>query len=209
MKSSELIKLIQKEDPTGELHVRLPGGIPFGVEAKPGYYDGAYSYIYEDGNYVISKEDAKLDIHCTDLEDFVWDTDDPLSKIKFKGIKKEDRTQYLERAAKYHRESQACNRSIQDKCIREVLEKIKSGWIIVQPDHEPIGRYNVMWFIKDPSHFREKHDKKGWVGCRYEDDNQKIMTQGECGAVLKSGFFKHEPDAPNHLIRWSFSLEPQ
>lgn len=210
MKSSDYIKMIQEEDPTGECHIRLEGGVPFCAERKPGYYDGAYSYIDEDGNYVISKEGGKVDIHCIDLEDFVWDNDDALKKIKFKGIKKEDQREYMEQAEKYARQSAASNRSITDQYLREVLEKMREGWVVVQPDHEPVGHYNVMWFMKDPSKFKEKHDKKkGWIGCRYEDENQDIMCQGECQAILKSGFFKPMPDPDNKLIRWEFTLEPQ
>jgi len=85
MTTSELIKLLQKEDPSGRLHVRVGNGTPIGVEQKPGYWDGAYSYIDTDGNYIISVKDTKIDIDTIDVEGFIWDTAGDISRIKFEG----------------------------------------------------------------------------------------------------------------------------
>jgi len=71
MKTKELIKMLQKADPSGEAHVRMSGGIPYCAELKAGYWDGAYSYIDEDGNYVYTTEGVKVDLYQKDIHDFV------------------------------------------------------------------------------------------------------------------------------------------
>lgn len=62
MTTGQLIKLLQEADPSGEAHMRMEGGIPWFVECKPGYYDGAYSYIDENKNFVYSTEGWKVDV---------------------------------------------------------------------------------------------------------------------------------------------------
>ncbi len=49
----------------------MHGGIPISVEPKPGYYDGAYSYLDDEDNYVTSTKGLKVDIHCVDMYDFI------------------------------------------------------------------------------------------------------------------------------------------
>ena len=73
MKTKEFIEMLQKADPSGEAHVRMDGGIPYYAEGKPGYYDGPYSYIDEDGNYTYSSAGTKVDIYTKDIFDFVDD----------------------------------------------------------------------------------------------------------------------------------------
>jgi hypothetical protein len=71
MKTKEFIKMLQEADPSGEAHIRMEGGIPRFAELKPGYWDGPYSYLDEDGNWVYSSEGDKVDIHCFDRYDYV------------------------------------------------------------------------------------------------------------------------------------------
>lgn len=71
MKISEFIKMLQEADPTGEAYIRMGCGVPKFAELKPGYYDGPYSYIDEDGNWNHSTQGNKVDIHCFNVGDFV------------------------------------------------------------------------------------------------------------------------------------------
>lgn len=71
MTTGEFIKILQKEDPSGTSHIRISGGIPYSAELKAGYWDGPYSYLDEDGNYVYTTEDSKVDVYCIDIWDFV------------------------------------------------------------------------------------------------------------------------------------------
>lgn len=73
MKTKDFIKMLQEADPSGEAHIRMEGGIPRFAELKPGYWDGPYSYLDEEGNWVYSTEGDKVDIHCLDRYDYVSD----------------------------------------------------------------------------------------------------------------------------------------
>ena len=91
MTTNELIKLLQEEDPEGNSHIRMNGGIPRFVIGKEGYWDGCYQYFDENGNFVTSIEKDKVDIYCMDENDFVVDMyrdttswEDVKSKFKFK-----------------------------------------------------------------------------------------------------------------------------
>lgn len=48
MKTKTLIKLLQEEDPTGELEVNVGGKDIYFVDKLPGYYDGAYVVLTRD-----------------------------------------------------------------------------------------------------------------------------------------------------------------
>ncbi len=93
MKTKELIEILQKEDPSGEAHIRIEGGIIRGVDVKPGYWDGHYSYLEEgdDGKpiWIESTKNYKVDFLTMDLYDFA---------AKFKGnweeVKKHIRVEY-------------------------------------------------------------------------------------------------------------------
>lgn len=71
MTTSEFIEILKKADPSGEAHIRMEGGIPLFAELKPGYWDGPYSYIDKDDNYVYTSAGSKVDIYCVDIWDFV------------------------------------------------------------------------------------------------------------------------------------------
>ncbi len=71
MKTKDFIEMLQREDPSGECHIRMEGGIPQFAIRNPGYWDGSYSYIDEEGNYVTSESGSKIDIYCMDIDLFV------------------------------------------------------------------------------------------------------------------------------------------
>ena len=73
MTTKEFIKMLQDADPTGDSHVRMSGGVPVGVARIPGYYDGHYSYIDENDNYVSTMKGSKVDIYCRDYIDIISD----------------------------------------------------------------------------------------------------------------------------------------
>ena len=92
MTTKEFIKMLQEEDPEGNGHIRMDGGIPRFAIAKEGYWDGSYAYLDENGNYVTSIENYKVDIYSMNISDFVEDLykheettwDDIKEKFKFK-----------------------------------------------------------------------------------------------------------------------------
>src|SRR5258708_2372644 len=87
MKTKDFIKMLQEVDPTGEAHIRMQGGVPCFAELKEGYWDGPYSYIDEQGNYNYTTEEMKVDIHCTDINDFVYNNVDIHNKDNWNNIK--------------------------------------------------------------------------------------------------------------------------
>lgn len=73
MTTKEFIKMLQEADPEGNAHIRGFGGVPYYAELKPGYYDGSYSYINEEGKYVSTTQGIKVDIYFKEWDDYVWD----------------------------------------------------------------------------------------------------------------------------------------
>lgn len=93
MKTKDFIKMLQEADPTGEAHLRMSGGFPYAVEHLPGYYDGSYTYLDENGNYVVSRAGTKVDVYQMGIEEFVehnYDPKDPDNWEKIKSMIKFD-----------------------------------------------------------------------------------------------------------------------
>ena len=86
MKTSEFIKMLQEADPSGEAHVRMYGGVPKFAELKPGYWDGPYSYIDEEGNCYIALPNAlaKLFPRYSELQKLKSAQE---SKLKLKAVR--------------------------------------------------------------------------------------------------------------------------
>ena len=207
MKSKKLIELLQKEDPSGETEVCVyseDGNVDIlGLESKPGYWDGCYQILERnwDSPYynVIGaqyrSDGDKIMIRGHSIIDALENNPNlPVTVVDTFVEKK------MQKAVDKWRSDAKNQKEYFDKqCIQEysykVLLKVKEGWKIVQPATEKIGKYNVMWYIKDPSKFI-------FDGRNYkENDNQKHFCQGECAAVLKSGFFTHE--TIDNLVYWN------
>jgi len=189
MTTKEVIKQLKKEDPSGKLHVRAGGGTVICFERKPGYWDGSYQYVDKEGNFVITNQGEKVDIIYIDYEEWIWDHDGDYSKIKLDfgascNPKDEEKT-YLERFEQISRKCKSTLEHSLHEFTINMLKQYKEGFTVAQPKTEKIGRYNVMWFYKD--------DQKG-----------DRLRQGDCGAVLKSGFF--EPVERGDLIYWELNL---
>ena len=65
--------MLQEADPSGEAHIRMSGGVPFYAELKEGYWDGPYSYIDEEGNYIYTTQGVKVDLYQKNIQDFASD----------------------------------------------------------------------------------------------------------------------------------------
>ena len=144
MKTKEFIKMLQKEDPTGEGNLRMYGGVPKFVERKPGYWDGPYEYLDEEGNFVTSIAGYKIDIHCVNLEDYAsgladrndsqkWEEVE--NKFKFElydYINTDQRNEkikgYLERARSSWEETKGINNSSYQRSLDAMRKNAKDGW---------------------------------------------------------------------------------
>ena len=142
MKTSEFIKMLQEADPSGEAHIRMDGGIPRFAELKAGYWDGPYSYLDEDGNWVYSTEGNKVDIHCIDRWDYVSDMistyniptwEEVVSKFKFslgysESQRKEREENSLKNAKESYEQSVEMHREFQLEGEKRSLDNSEKGW---------------------------------------------------------------------------------
>lgn len=87
MKTKDFIELIQKEDPTGESHITINGCVPFYIVSSPGYYDGPYNYIDEDGNWVTSCAGNKVEVVAFDIKNWINELHD-MENISDEDLKK-------------------------------------------------------------------------------------------------------------------------
>ena len=74
MRVKDFIKMLEETDPTGEGFIMMSDGeVPHFFQQKPGYYDGAYSYLTEDGRMIRSTKENKVDVYGRGMEYIIWD----------------------------------------------------------------------------------------------------------------------------------------
>jgi hypothetical protein len=71
MTTSELINLLKEIDPDGTAHIRLPSGTPYHIELKDGILGVPYTYLDENGKFVLSTQGKKIEISTIDVRSFV------------------------------------------------------------------------------------------------------------------------------------------
>ena len=180
MKSKELIRWLQEEDPTGEGEVVVGNDDIHFLEWKPGYWDGKYTVLIRDESkrpyYDIvgaeyRSDGEKLCIRTMSWQDVISnDTDAPVKVVDTFCEKRMQNNVDAWRA-----EMKAMEKELNEEFVERVKSKLKDGWKIRQPSHERVGKYFVTkWF------------KKGFF-----KDKEENFVQGECEAVLKSGLFDH------------------
>lgn len=141
MTTSEFIKMLKEADPSGEAHIRMEGGIPTFAELKPGYWDGPYSYIDKDGNYVYTTSNNKVDIHCLDIWDFIENNitretkwEEIKSKFKFdlsysfKEHRDERSNSILKKAKEAYDDIIEIEKSSYERSLKEMIENAEKGW---------------------------------------------------------------------------------
>jgi hypothetical protein len=170
MKTKDFIKMLQEADPSGEAHVRMEGGIPCFAELKPGYWDGSYTFIDEDGNFVTSIKDVKVDIYTMSIDDFVerhFNYHDPNSwdkikeKFKFelggyciKEQRDEKAESVLKSAKEAYDEWYDISKTHYEKALEEMQENSKKGWTWFQnkkvdSDEKPNMHHYYTWKVYD------------------------------------------------------------
>lgn len=207
MKSKKLIELLQEEDPTGDTEVCVGGEDIYILESKPGYWDGVYQVLernWDSEYYNVTgaqyrSDGTKIVIRTLSIQDALDNDPDLPVEVIDQFVDKRMQKQVDEWRATAKREKEEFEKQTIQEFSFIVLSKMKEGWKVVQPSNVKIGMYNVMWYIKDPSKFE-------FDGRTYkENDNQKHFCQGECMAVLKSGFFTTE--VIGNLIHWKLVFE--
>ncbi len=82
MKSKELIRLLQREDPTGETEVCIGNSDILGVARLPAWYDGLLEVFFREhpegypvgGAFV--REGDKINLQAWSIDDCIWDFPD-------------------------------------------------------------------------------------------------------------------------------------
>jgi len=203
MKTKEFIKMLQEADPSGEAHIRMEGGIPRFAELKPGYWDGPYSYLDEDGNWVYSSEGNKVDIHCFDRYDYVSDMfttyniptwEEVRSKFKF-SLNYSDNSEREENSLSEAKEAFEHSTEMYQRFRREgeelALSRSEKGWT---------------WFqnklVDDPTIKPNTHHYYTWA---VMDENGKDQGSNlhNVEAVYKSGLFeRHDNGVKEGYYQW-------
>ena len=210
MTTSEFIKMLQDADPGGQAHIRMSGGVPKYAELKPGYYDGSYTYIDENGNWVSSTKGDKVDIWTTDMSDFVYDLVDTYAIPTWEDIEKKfifEMTAYsnnnqrsereqgiLDRARKYYDEAVTMHKKFEDEGLVRAIEQAGNGW---------------KWFqnklVDDKSIEFNEHHFYTW---KVYDENGKVQSSNphNVEAVVKSGMFeKLDNSELEGYYEWKFA----
>ena len=136
--------MLQDADPSGEGHLRMPDGFPYAVEVKEGYWDGPYSYLDEEGNYVKTSKGYKLDVWFMNPEAFVerhFNMHDPNNWENIKSKIKCDFGNYAIESQRKEREENLIRTfkeefdslyDVYDRLFKKTLEEMKDkamkGW---------------------------------------------------------------------------------
>jgi len=195
MKSKEFIKLLQEIDPTGEAHIRGFGGAIVSAYMNPGYYDGSYSYM--DGDvYVSTRKDSKIDVVVYDIDSIIERYHGDMDKIK-EHVRFDSYTDKCwENIEKQAREYRDLKQRFLNEATFEVLKKYQQGLQVAQSIKDKIGHYNVMWWHEDGS---------TQINRMYSIGNCNGLNQGQCGAIIKSGFFT--PVQEGEIYVWKLNLK--
>jgi hypothetical protein len=174
MTTREFIEMLKKEDPSGNLHVRVGDGIPIYAETKQGYWDGAYQYFDLDGKLVISVKGYKVDIHTVDYEDFIADNHGDYSNIRFEGF------------------DTYCEQDSAIKRYTDKFEKISKDWKSFEQRLLEEFTFKVISKLNDGWKFRETKEKINWgpPGEFVKDDKVEKMCCGDFGVIRQTNFFE-------------------
>lgn len=187
--------MLQEEDPEGEGYLRCPGGIPYMAEMKPGYWDGPYSYIDEEGNHVTTSQGYKVDLYFMDVDDFVsehFNLHDPNNWEKIRSKIKCDFDNYSNESNRKEREEcliksfrraweeeYRLRKSFFDRTLEKMVENAKKGWSWFQnrevdnPDpQKALMHHYYTWKVYD------------------ENGNEQLSTPHNTESPYKSGLWE-------------------
>ena len=141
MTTKEFIKMLQEADPEGNGHIRMEGGVPTHAIEKEGYWDGPYSYINENGEYVYSTRGYKIDIYCEDAYDFSsnrysrdkkWEDIEKLFKFELTYANESQRKEREDIILKQAKEAFDSSKEIDDRLFEQgkqkMIENSNKGW---------------------------------------------------------------------------------
>ena len=200
MRTGEFIKMLEQADPTGEGYIMIDGDVPRFFEQKPGYYDGAYSFIDESGRLAWDTTENKVDVSCKERAWVIWDDLDQLVRKDMAiAVEKElpyhfDSEHWFEKAKELFIFDDTVTEHYKKKFFKEIKE-IFDEWreYRVASDKEWADR-TLKEYAQGDRFFQEKTAKKEYgyartlkVGRDGEDDG---LCGGTIQAIRYSGAFK-------------------
>lgn len=140
MKTKELIRLLQENDPSGELEVVGSYGDIYFIERLPDYYDGKVNILIKDDEKIIGMKQNigkdKIVLAELSLEDVMTDYWDDENFIL------EGDECFLNLANKYRKENKDFEDTFQFNSFKKyILEKNKSIFYIFKVNAEEIERF--------------------------------------------------------------------
>lgn len=191
MTTKDFIKMLQEADPEGTAHIRLRDGVPYHAERKPGYYDGPYSYINEEGKYVTTASGSKVDIYCKDPSSYVWNDEmdwnefqeDPETAwMRLKSLFLFDFNTYVVQAQRQERIDSFYS------SLREIFDEYVSYTVETNKKYlnEMISKYKDGWRF-----FQKKDAEMKFYDWKMMDEDGKIhgASWSMTGPILLSGRF--------------------
>lgn len=207
MTTKEFIKMLQEADPSGEAHIRMPeGGSPSFVELKEAYWDGPYSHIDADGNYVYTTKGMKVDIHNVDIESFVEkhvNIHDPnnwenvKSKFKFdlgyaiEEQRKEREDSILNFAKEWYDEIWAMEKRLFEESEDRGVKHIKEGWTFFQNK-----------LVDDDSIRPNFHHYYTWKIYDVDGNEQSSNLHDVQGVYKSNKFERHDNNKKSGYYEW-------
>lgn len=177
MKTKKLIELLQSTDPEGENECCVNNIDIISVDIEPAYWDGPLQVLIHDKSKEpyfdvvggkITKKGTKINICTLPISDLVWGNENfPLEFDNDENLDRE-KGEY----EKIRIEGKNIRKQISDSFIVKVLEKYKQGLIAFQNHYTDEQRCNIQLWMNDKNEFVGK------------------LCQGECQAIIQSGFFK-------------------
>lgn len=207
MTTAKFIEMLKEADPDGTAHIRMSGGIPIFAELKEGYWDGPYTYLNEKDEFVYSIKGLKLDIHTTDIYDFVENNyehgkttwEEIKNKFKFelggysiKSQRDERAEAVLLKARKAFNDIYGFEQKMSKQELEEAKDRANSGWKwfqnkqvdAIKPNQINLHIYHT-WVIVSPDGKEEK-GSNAW-------STRPILTSGlweKLDNNVKEGYYE-------------------
>jgi len=166
MKVKDLIKALQEADPESEAVI---WGYPINsATTLPGYYDGSYGILHQDGKFEETRAGHKTVLYTTEMVDLIWDgmgdliiLNPSLGKDRIASLQR-----YLEEQKKEYDEF---DRQSTAEFVERVKKNLDKGYKIVQEIDEDIDTLRALFS---------------------ETGHSKIMIFKTLNPIEKSRFFR-------------------
>jgi hypothetical protein len=184
MKTKELIKLLQEEDPTGETDVCV-GNLPITyVCIEPAYYDGRLQRILDNNKGEYVSAGSKVVINYTSFSDIVIDNQEFEIDYSALGDHSKDKTK------EHHEELRQWSKKLDLKMLSEAFVKwAKTKASILSEDIEEVGYMASNFLISNLDKIDFNNIGKVEIGQSFSSTREKYWDS-KFEITLDDGFWK-------------------